>query len=229
MGNELSSLKIKTPVFFRGTPLGFFKTVFSNLFIFHHWFLQLFFGCFHCWLHFFTSPIFFTLTAFWLLFCQVLCFCTFFCTASATDLRELFFNSQTLRRFLPYSISPHLPQYGKCYGSERDFFFFYLWVFFLPYTLSQHLAQPAFIKASLGAGSSSLKVAGPPTEVRNRSGASVCLNHTGVLRKVLVGRSYLCVKALWNTISTSSRFWTHTLIATYNIKCISYPLDHISS
>ena len=39
--------------------------------------------------------------------------------------------------------------------------------FFLPYAPSRHLAQPAFIKASLGAGSSSLKVAGPPTEVRN--------------------------------------------------------------
>ena len=38
---------------------------------------------------------------------------------------------------------------------------------FLPYASSQHLAQPAFIKASLGAASSSLKVAGPPIEVSN--------------------------------------------------------------
>ena len=71
----------------------------------------------------------------------------------------------------------------------REIFFFLPLGVFLPYTLSQHLAQPAFIKASLGAGSSSMKVAGPLTEVRNRSGASVCLNHTGVLQKVLVGRS----------------------------------------
>ena len=38
---------------------------------------------------------------------------------------------------------------------------------FLPYTPSRHLAQPSFIKAFLGAGSSSLKVPGPPTNVRN--------------------------------------------------------------
>ena len=37
----------------------------------------------------------------------------------------------------------------------------------LPYTLFRHLAQTAFIKTSLGAGNSSLKVAGPPVEVRN--------------------------------------------------------------
>ena len=38
---------------------------------------------------------------------------------------------------------------------------------FLPYTPFWHFAQPGFIKASVGARSSSLKVAGPPTEVRN--------------------------------------------------------------
>ena len=52
----------------------------------------------------------------------------------------------------------------KCYGFERAFFTVRR---FLPYTPSQHLAQPAFIKASLGVGSSSLKVARPPTEVWN--------------------------------------------------------------
>ena len=44
---------------------------------------------------------------------------------------------------------------------------------FLSYTSSRHLTQPAFIKASLEAGSSSLKVAGPPTEVRNTDPANV--------------------------------------------------------
>ena len=34
-------------------------------------------------------------------------------------------------------------------------------------TPSRHFTQLAFIKASLGAGNSSLKVVGPPTEVRN--------------------------------------------------------------
>ena len=53
-------------------------------------------------------------------------------TASATNVKDIFF---TLRRFLPY-------------------------------TPSRNLAQPAFINASLGTGSSSSKVAGPPTEIQ---------------------------------------------------------------
>ena len=48
--------------------------------------------------------------------------------------------------------------YRECYGFGRAFFTLRR---FLPYTPSHHLAQPAFIKASLGAGSSSLKVARP--------------------------------------------------------------------
>ena len=38
---------------------------------------------------------------------------------------------------------------------------------FLHYIASPHLSQPAFIKASPGACSSSLKVSWPPTEARN--------------------------------------------------------------
>ena len=50
-----------------------------------------------------------------------------------------------------------------------------------------------------------------------------------VQQKVLVGRFYLCVKALRNTISTSSRFWTHSLIAIWIVRGMLYPLDHRSS
>ena len=50
--------------------------------------------------------------------------------------------------------------YREWYGFERAFFTHKR---FLPYTPSRHLAQPAFIKASMRAGSSSLKVAGPLT------------------------------------------------------------------
>ena len=60
--------------------------------------------------------------------------------------------------------SLHFLQYCECYGFERAFFTLRR---FLPYTPSQYLAQPAFIKASLGAGSFSLKAAGPTTEFRN--------------------------------------------------------------
>ena len=54
--------------------------------------------------------------------------------------------------------------YRDRHGFERAFFTLRR---FLPYTRSRLLAQPAFIKASLGAGSSSLMVVGPPTEVQN--------------------------------------------------------------
>ena len=69
--------------------------------------------------------------------------------------------------------------------------FFTLWRF-LPYTPSLHLAQPAFIKAFLKAGSSSLKIVGPPTEVRKTDPNQ---SHS-VQYKVLVGRFHLCVKAI---------------------------------
>ena len=52
----------------------------------------------------------------------------------------------------------------ECYGFERAFFTLRR---FLPYTPSQHLTQPGFIKASLVAGSSSLKAARSTTEFRN--------------------------------------------------------------
>ena len=74
---------------------------------------------------------------------------------------EAFF---TLWYILLYSLSPHWPQFRECYGFERAIFTLR---YILPYAPSQHLAQPAFIKVSLGAGSSSLKVAGLLTEIRN--------------------------------------------------------------
>ena len=78
----------------------------------------------------------------------------------------------------------------------------------------QHLAQPAFIKAPLGVGSSSFNVAGHPTDVWNTDSAYLFESHS-VQQKVLAGRFYLCVKALRNTIWTFSKFWTCSLIATY--------------
>ena len=56
---------------------------------------------------------------------------------------------------------------------------------FLPYTLSRHLAQPNFTKASLGAGSSPLKVAGPPTEVWNTDPADLFVWITQCSPKVI--------------------------------------------
>ena len=59
--------------FFQENPLGFFTTVFYFK-CFH--FSPLFFGSFHCWMHFFRSSFFFTLTvSFAGFFCQILLFC----------------------------------------------------------------------------------------------------------------------------------------------------------
>ena len=70
-------LNIKTPFFFffffQENPVAFFTTVFFFK-CFH--FSPLFFGGFHCWLHFFRSSFFFTLTvSFAGVFCQILLFC----------------------------------------------------------------------------------------------------------------------------------------------------------
>ena len=50
-----------------------------------------------------------------------------------------------------------------------------------------------------------------------------------VQQKVLFSRFYLYVKALRNTISTSSRFWTHSLIVICIVKHMLYPLGHRGS
>ena len=98
--------------------------------------------------------------------------------------------SSTLTTFDCFTFPSHF--YHECYGFEWAFFTHRC---FLPYAPSQHLAQPAFIKASLGAGSSSLKVAGPPTEVWNIDPAHlfVWITQRKVQHKVLIGRFCLRV------------------------------------
>ena len=50
-----------------------------------------------------------------------------------------------------------------------------------------------------------------------------------VQQKVLLGRFYFCIKVLQNTVSTSSRLWNHSLIATYIARYMSYLLSYRSS
>ena len=118
----------------------------------------MFFGCFHCWLHLFISP---TLGCFHQSFFKCFHFTNYFyyCFSST---------SFTMTVFLYFFVFWHfffVLLYRECYGFERRAFL--TLKRFLSHTPSEHLAQLAFIKASLGASSSSLKVAGPPTEVRN--------------------------------------------------------------
>ena len=102
--------------------------------------------------------------------------------------------------------------YCECYGFKRAFFTV---TRFLRYMPSRHLAQPVFLKASTEAGSSSLKVAGPPTEVWNTGSVHPFFEFDIVQQNVLVIRYYLCVKVIRNTISTSSRSWNHFLPGIY--------------
>ena len=134
--------------FLRRIPQSFSSLVFSGVFIFRHWFLPLFWGCFYCWLHFFHN---------FAGFCKVLRFCMV--VPPVLRILESFFCSEA---FLLYTPSSHLPQYRKCCGFEKAFFYFQL--FFT--TPSQHLAQFGFIKACLGLGSFFLKVVGPPPQFR---------------------------------------------------------------
>ena len=123
------------------TNLTDFHQCFFRCFLFHYRFLLLLFSCFH-----FTLTVF--LSGTWLLCCY------------ATNAKDL----GVLWAFFALHPFPHLPQNRECYRFERAFLTLRR---FLPYIPSRHLAQPSFIKAFLGAGSSSLKVAGPPTKVRN--------------------------------------------------------------
>ena len=47
-----------------------------------------------------------------------------------------------------------------------------------------------------------------------------------VQQKVVLGRFYLDIKVLQNSVSTSSRLWNHFLIATYIARCMSYLLSY---
>ena len=117
---------------FKENPVWFFISGFVGVLIFHHWFLPLFFVCFHCWLHFFMWLTFFAMTAFLLLFCQVLRFGV--TVPLILRIWESFFFSQaifTLHSFPTFTIVPRVLQIWEG--------FFTLWCF-LPYTLSQHFA-----------------------------------------------------------------------------------------
>ena len=124
----------------------------------------------------------------WLLFVAFLSGTLFLCccTASATDLRELFLVSGVFYLSL-------LPE---------------IWHNLLLSRLSWEKEIPPW------------RLQGLPlmfeTQIR-----LICLFEShSVQQKLLDRRFYLCVKALRNTISTSIRYLTHSLIATYVVRCM---------
>ena len=182
-------LKDKNSCFFPGEPcrvfqvfpfftflMCFYVSPFSDVFIFH--LSQVF--------HFspFSGVSFFTF--FWVFL--------YYCTVSATDLRELFLFSDILY------LTP-LPD---------------IWHNLLLSRLPWELAVLHW------------RLQGLPLRFETQS-SPICLFKSHSVQQKVFGKFYLCVKALPNTISTSSRFWTCYLIAICIVECMSYPLGHIRS
>ena len=115
--------------------------------------------------------------------------------------------------------------YPKYYGTERAFLPSV--VFYLTLLPTFGASTVAILQVQLDVASTFFYQGCRASETQTRP---ICLfgSHS-VQWKVLLHRFYLCVKALQNTISTSSRFWTHSLIATYILKSMSYPLGGSSS
>ena len=156
-------------LFFKENPVWFFISGFVGVFIFHHWFLPLFFVCFHCWLHFFMWLTFFVMTAFLLLFYQVL---RFGVAVSTTDLRKLFFLSGVFY----LTLLPHIYHSTASATDLRGLF--YPLVF-----LTLH-SFPTFCKSCFYQdfpGSRQFFLGGCMAShrgLKHRPVPSVCLNHT---------------------------------------------------
>ena len=72
------------------------------------------------------------------------------------------------------------------------------------------------------------RLQGLPLRFETQS-SPICLFKSHSVQQKVFSKFYLCVKALPNTISTSSRFWTCYLIVICIVECMSYPLGHIRS
>ena len=146
----------------------------------HHCFFTDFY---YCWLHLFVSSFafaHFTSLGFSSLFLQLFLFLSFYFTNflyyDCFFVRHFVFvllyckcyrfetTLFTLMRFLPHTPSPHLPQYRNCYGFKRPCFILKLFSTLLSFPT---LDTTCFYQGFLGASSSSLLVAWPPTEVWN--------------------------------------------------------------
>ena len=170
------------------------------------------FGCFYCWLHLFTSSLFLQVFSFhhWFYYCfwSVFISPTFF---TVTVFCQVLCFCVVLLRVLwiweSFFYSPH----------------------FLLHTPFWHLAQPAFIKASLEPAVQPWMLQGLSLKFKTQNQPICLFESHSILQKVLVGRFYLCIKTLQNTIQTSFRFWTRYLITICTLKQMSNPLGHRSS
>ena len=136
---------------------------------------------------------------------SVVCSCFFFTFSFWHHTSPFGGLSPGLYPFYTYSPAHHRKIRNTfIFNHSKIFFLLALqWAFFThmcfsPYApLPTFFTQPAFINASLGAGSSSLKFAGPPTEVRNTEQIQpTCLFESySVQQKLRVSRFYLSIMA----------------------------------
>ena len=155
------------------------------MFSLHHGILLSFCGCFHCWLHLFISPTLGFSSLFLVLFGRF-CF--------------------TIRYFFFVLL------YRECYGFERAFF--NSQVFFTFPTFG----TTCFYQGFPGSRQFFLKCCKASHWGSKHRPSHLLVwitQYLFVQHKVLVGKCYLCTKVRRNTILTSSRFWTHYLIAIY--------------
>ena len=142
--------KLKKLLFFSGEALRVFHHCF---FICFHFTIDFTIAlrCFHCWLHFLTSPLFVQvfLLHHWFSDCFFECF----------HFTNFLYHDGFFARHFVFVLL-----YRECYGCES---FFYSQAFFTLYFFST-FGTTCFYQVFPGASSSTLKVvAGPPTGVRN--------------------------------------------------------------
>ena len=149
------------------------------------------------------------------------------CTTSAMDLKEFFLSSG----FFYLTHLPHICHSTTSATDLREIFLpsdlFYLKLL-LDIWCNGMFHQPAF-KGSLEQAVLpwSCRAFQPWFETQTRP-ISLFESHS-VQQNIFLGRFYLCVTALRDTISKSSKFWTYSLISTCIVKCMSYRLGHRSS
>ena len=171
-------------------------------------------------------PTFFTLTAFLLPFCQVLRF--WIIVPRVLRIWESFFQPWaffTLPSFLTFAIASRVLRIWERFFYSQVFLTIHSFSKFNRRTCCTNLPsrdpwEPAVLPWSCRASQLWFE-----TQTR-----SMCLfDSHSFQQKLLLCRFCLCVKVPRNTISTSSRFWTHSLIATCTVTCMSYALGGISS
>ena len=171
------------------------------------------------------------------------------CTASATDLRDLFLLAGVFCLILLPTFAK-VPQvlwiwenffYPETFFNLHSFPTFGTTCFYHGFPGSRHFFHEGCRASHWGS--------------KHRSSPYLCLNHImlskkyylvgsifvlqtqpislsephNVKQKVLLGRFYFCIKVLQNAVSTSSRLWNHSLIATYIARYMSYLLSYRSS